>query len=205
MPLDSATLRSMIAAAAEQVIERADELTSLDQAIGDGDHGINMRRGCAEALSQLDAISAKPTGEALKAVGMALVMKVGGASGPLYGSLLIAMGKAIGDRPVTLALLSEAFEAGVEAVKARGKSMEGGKTMLDVLGPSLRVLKAGGPDLGPRLRETASSAAAATVPMLATKGRASYLGERSVGHMDPGARSSQIVIEALSRFLEAQG
>jgi phosphoenolpyruvate---glycerone phosphotransferase subunit DhaL len=202
MPLDSTTLRSMIAAAAERVIGNADELTLLDQAVGDGDHGINMKRGCAEVLSQLDGISAKPTGEALKAVGMALVMKVGGASGPLYGSLLMAMGKAIGDRPATLALLPEAFAAGVEAVAARGKSTEGEKTMLDVLGPALQVLRVGGPDLGARLRETASSAAAATIPMLATKGRASYLGERSIGHMDPGARSSQIIIEALSRFLD---
>ena len=94
-------LRSMIAAAAQQVIDRADELTALDQAIGDGDHGINMKRGCAEVLSQLDAIAAKPTGEALKAVGMALVMKVGGASGPLYGSLFMGMGKALGDRSAT--------------------------------------------------------------------------------------------------------
>jgi phosphoenolpyruvate---glycerone phosphotransferase subunit DhaL len=202
MPLDSTTLRSMIAAAAECVIENADELTLLDQAVGDGDHGINMKRGCAEVLSQLDGISAKPAGEALKAVGMALVMKVGGASGPLYGSLFMAMGKAIGDRPATLALLPEAFAAGVDAVAARGKSTEGEKTMLDVLGPALRVVQAGGPGLGGQLRETASSAAADTIPMLATKGRASYLGERSVGHMDPGARSSQIIIEALSHFLD---
>ena len=84
------------------MIDHADELTALDQAIGDGDHGINMKRGCAEVLSQLDAIAAKPTGEALKAVGMALVMKVGGASGPLYGSFFIAMGKALGERGATM-------------------------------------------------------------------------------------------------------
>ena len=202
MPLDPSILRSMIAAAAEHVIESADELTLLDQAIGDGDHGINMKRGCEEVLFQLDGIAAKPTGEALKAVGMALVMKVGGASGPLYGSLFMAMDKAIGDRPATLTLLPEAFAAGVDAVAARGKSTAGEKTMLDVLTPALQTLRAGGPDLGARLRETASSAAAATIPMRATKGRASYLGERSIGHMDPGARSSQIIIEALSRFLE---
>ena len=91
----------MVAAAAEAIIANADELTSLDQAIGDGDHGINMKRGSAEVLAQLDAIVAKPAGEALKAVGMALVMKVGGASGPLYGSLFMAM-KALGDRPATV-------------------------------------------------------------------------------------------------------
>lgn len=192
----------MVAAAAEAIIANADELTSLDQAIGDGDHGINMKRGSAEVLAQLDAIVAKPAGEALKAVGMALVMKVGGASGPLYGSLFMAMGKALGDRPATLQLLPEAFAAGVDAVGARGKSTVGEKTMLDVLAPALLTLREGGSDLGARLRETASRAAAATIPMRATKGRASYLGERSVGHMDPGARSSQIMIDALSRFLE---
>jgi dihydroxyacetone kinase-like protein len=112
------------------------------------------------------------------------------------------MGKALGDRPATLQLLPEAFAAGVDAVGQRGKSTVGEKTMLDVLAPTLQILREDGSDLGARLRETASSAAAATIPMRATKGRASYLGERSVGHMDPGARSSQIMIDALSRFLE---
>jgi phosphoenolpyruvate---glycerone phosphotransferase subunit DhaL len=202
MPMDSDLLRTMIVAAAQRIVDSAGELTALDSAIGDGDHGINMKRGCAEVLSQLDAIAAKPAGEALKAVGMALVMKVGGASGPLYGSLFMAMGKAIGQGPATLGLLPQAFAAGVEAVAARGKSTAGEKTMLDVLVPALETLRAGGPDLAVRLRETAGRAAAATVPMRATKGRAAFLGERSVGHMDPGARSSQIIIETLSVFLE---
>lgn len=195
-------LRSMIAAAAQQVIDHADELTALDQAIGDGDHGINMKRGSAEVLAQLDAIAAKPTGEALKALGMALVMKVGGASGPLYGSLFIGMGKALGDRGATMELLAEIVSAGVDAVAARGKSSIGEKTMLDVLGPVRDAIGAGGPDLAVRVREAAERGAAATVPMRATKGRAAFLGERSVGHMDPGARSSQIIVEALSPFLE---
>lgn len=202
MPPDPKLLRSMIAATARRIVDSADELTSLDQAIGDGDHGINMRRGCAEVLSQLDAIEAKPFGEALKAVGMALVMKVGGASGPLYGSLFMAMGKALGDRPPTLAMLPEMFAAGVDAVSARGKSTTGEKTMLDVLTPTLQIVQAGGPDLASRLRDTAARAALATIPMRATKGRAAFLGERSVGHMDPGARSSQIIVETLSSFLE---
>ena len=192
----------MIAAAAEQVIASAPELTELDQAIGDGDHGINMKRGCAQVLADLDSIVEKPTGEALKAVGMALVMKVGGASGPLYGSLFLGMGKALGDRQPTMAILPEMFAAGVEAVAARGKSAVGEKTMLDVLGPVLDAMRAGGPDLGVRLREAAARGAAATIPMRATKGRASFLGERSIGHMDPGARSSVIIVEALSPFLD---
>ena len=202
MPTDADLLKSMITAAAQRIIDSADELTALDSAIGDGDHGINMKRGCVEVLSQRDAIAAKPPGDALKAVGMALVMKVGGASGPLYGSLFIAMGKALGHEPVTLTRLPEAFAAGVDAVAARGKSATGEKTMLDVLTPTLETLSAGGPDLARRLRETAAGAAASTIPMRATKGRAAFLGERSVGHMDPGARSSQIIVEALSSFLE---
>jgi dihydroxyacetone kinase-like protein len=190
----------MIAAAAERLIASAPELTELDQAIGDGDHGINMKRGCAQVLADLDSIVEKPSGEALKAVGMALVMKVGGASGPLYGSLFIGMGKALGDRQPTMAILPEVFAAGVEAVAARGRSAAGEKTMLDVLGPVLDAMRAGGPDLGVRLREAAARGARATVPMRATKGRASFLGERSVGHMDPGARSSEMIVEALSPF-----
>ena len=195
-------LRSLIAAAAERVIASASELTALDQAIGDGDHGLNLKRGCAAVLAELDTIVAKPTGEALTSVGMTLVMKVGGASGPLYGSLFIAMGKQIGDRPASLAMLPELLAAGVAAVSARGKSTAGEKTMLDVLVPVLEAARAGGPDLGARLRNVATSAAAATVPMRATKGRAAFLGERSIGHMDPGARSSEIIIEALSHYLD---
>jgi dihydroxyacetone kinase-like protein len=202
MPLDADLLKSMIAAASRRIIDGADELTALDSAIGDGDHGINMKRGCAEVLSQLDAIAAKPAGDALKAVGMALVMKVGGASGPLYGSLFMAMGKSFGQAPATLELLPRAFAAGVEAVAARGKSTVGEKTMLDVLVPTLDTLRGGGPNLALRLRETAALAAASTIPMRAAKGRAAFLGDRSVGHMDPGARSSQIMIDALSTFLE---
>jgi dihydroxyacetone kinase-like protein len=192
----------MIAAASERIVAAADELTALDQAIGDGDHGINMKRGCGEVLSQLDAMGQKPTGEALKAIGMALVMKVGGASGPLYGSLFLAMGKTLGDRPASMALLPEILAAGVDAVAARGKSAAGEKTMLDVLVPVVEVVRAGGPELAARLRKAASRGAAATIAMRATKGRAAFLGERSIGHLDPGARSSQIIVEALSRFLE---
>ena len=202
MSLDAPILKSMIAAAAERIIESVDELTSLDQAIGDGDHGINMKRGCEQVLAELDAIAAKPTGEALKAVGMALVMKVGGASGPLYGSLFIGMGKKLGDRPATMGLLPEVFAAGVEAVASRGKSTTGEKTMLDVLTPALDAIRSDEPLEPARVRKVVERAAESTIPMRATKGRASFLGERSVGHMDPGARSSQIMIETLCNFLE---
>ncbi len=135
---------------------------------------------------------------------MALVMKVGGASGPLYGSLFMGMGKALGDRQPTMAILPEVFSAGVDAVAARGKSTVGEKTMLDVLTPVRDAMRADGPDLGARLREAAAGGAAATISMRATKGRASFLGERSIGHMDPGARSSEMIVEALSPFLDEQ-
>jgi dihydroxyacetone kinase-like protein len=195
-------LKSMIATTAQRIIDSADELTALDQAIGDGDHGFNMKRGCEHVLAELDGIASKPPGEALKAVGMALVMKVGGASGPLYGSLFMSMGKKLGDRPATMELVPEVFSAGVEAVAARGKSSAGEKTMLDVLTPVLDAFRSGQPIGAESLRDLAARSAASTVPMRATKGRASFLGERSVGYMDPGARSSQIMIEALSTFLE---
>jgi len=204
MSLDPLILRSMIATAAERLIASADELTSLDQAIGDGDHGVNMKRGCEQVLAELDAIAAKPTAEALKAVGMALVMKVGGASGPLYGSLFMGMGKKLGERPATMELLPEVFAAGVEAVAARGKSTAGEKTMLDVLTAVLKTMRSDERIRAEPLREAAVLGATSTIPMRATKGRASYLGERSVGHMDPGARSSQILIEALSTYLESR-
>ena len=188
--------RKLIQAVAETVIRHAGELTTLDQAIGDGDHGLNMKRGFEAVLADLDRTSMQPTGEALKAVGMALVMKVGGASGPLYGTLFMSLGKAL-PADVTVAGLADAFAAATDAVKARGKSDAGSKTMLDVLVPLLQVLRSGGGDMAERLRACATESAAATIPMKATRGRASFLGERSIGHMDPGARSSELIVHAI--------
>jgi phosphoenolpyruvate---glycerone phosphotransferase subunit DhaL len=130
---------------------------------------------------------------------MTLVMKVGGASGPLYGTLFSELGKAVDAEP-TAGSLAEAFAAAVERVKARGKSETGQKTMLDVLVPVQAVISDG--DLG-RIRSTAVDSAAATVPMKAIRGRAAFLGDRSIGHMDPGARSSQLMIEAICDLMEA--
>lgn len=199
--MDQATLRQLIAGVAEAVIAHAEELTALDQAIGDGDHGLNMKRGFEAVLAEVDKTAALPPADALKATGMALVMKVGGASGPLYGTLFMALGKAW---PATLdrAGLADAFAAAIDAVKARGKSEAGMKTMLDVLTPLLEELRAGG-DLA-RLRATATAAAEATVPMKAIRGRASFLGDRSIGHMDPGARSSSLILHAIADVLEEQ-
>jgi dihydroxyacetone kinase-like protein len=201
MNLDREARSRLIRAVAERLIAHTEELTALDQAIGDGDHGINMKRGCEAVLADLETIAAKPLPEALKAVGTTLVMKVGGASGPLYGTLFLALGKALADE-VTISGATAAFGQAVEAVKARGKSIPGQKTMLDVLVPALEALLADGADVGSRLREAAGRAAMATVPMRAVRGRASFLGERSIGHMDPGARSSQLIIEAIVDALE---
>ncbi|HZP19705.1 MAG TPA: dihydroxyacetone kinase subunit DhaL, partial [Bauldia sp.] len=146
LPADAATRRKVIETVAKSVIAHADELTELDQAIGDGDHGLNMKRGFEAVLADLDATAAKPWPEALKAVGMALVMKVGGASGPLYGTLFMTLGKELPAEPGRDDVL-RAFGVAIEAVKARGKSDVGQKTMLDVLAPVRDALADGG-DVG---------------------------------------------------------
>ncbi len=205
MSLAPETLKSLVKAAAEQVIANAGELTVLDQAIGDGDHGANMKRGFEAVLGKLDAIAALPPAEALKTIGKTLVMTVGGASGPLYGSFFLAAGDALADKELP-ADLADVFGSGVKAVSSRGRSQAGEKTMLDVLFPVLETLQSGaiGPGLIARVRTTAGEAAARTAPMRATKGRASYLGERSIGHVDPGARSSCVLLHAVCDTLEAR-
>jgi dihydroxyacetone kinase-like protein len=200
MQLDEPARRMLIETVARRVIAHADELTALDQAIGDGDHGANMKRGFEAVLADLDALAAKPLPDALKAAGTQLVMKVGGASGPLYGTLFMALGKSFPETP-DRASLAAAFGAAIAAVKARGKSDAGQKTMLDVLVPVHAALADGGDSAS--LAARAHAAAEATVPMKATRGRASFLGERSIGHMDPGARSSALIVEAVASVLGA--
>ncbi|WFU35155.1 dihydroxyacetone kinase subunit DhaL [Bradyrhizobium brasilense] len=206
MSVQPETFKSLLKAAAEQLIASAPELTSLDQAIGDGDHGTNMKRGFEAVLGKLDAISAQPLNEAFKAIGKTLVMTVGGASGPLYGSFFLAAGEALSQDKHLPDDLADVFGSGVDAVSARGRSQAGEKTMLDVLVPVLETLKAGAgqPDLIARVRITAAEAVERTVPMQATKGRASFLGARSVGHVDPGARSSCVLLHAVCAGLEAR-
>ncbi len=198
---DMTSLIGIIDAAVAKVRECADELTELDQAIGDGDHGVNMRRGFDAIAEQRAELETLPSGQAIQKAGMTLVMKVGGASGPLYGSLLMGIGKALPEQtgPEHVAA---ALRAGVEAVKQRGKSDVGDKTMLDVLVPVTEALERDtGPSWTPELGAAIVSAARAglesTRDMQARKGRASYLGERSVGHLDPGARSSQMLVETV--------
>ena len=162
MSLEPEMLKSLVKAAAEQVIASAAELTALDQAIGDGDHGTNMKRGFEAVLGKLDTIAALPPGEALKTIGKTLVMTVGGASGPLYGSFFLAAGDALANKQLP-ADLADVFGSGVNAVSARGRSKAGEKTMLDVLFPVLETLQAEAvsPDLIARVRTTAHEAARA--------------------------------------------
>ncbi len=206
MSMQPETLKSLVKAAAEQVIASAPELTALDQAIGDGDHGANMKRGFEAVLGKLDAIGAQPLDEALKTIGKTLVMTVGGASGPLYGTFFMAAGDALSQSRSLPEDMAEVFARAVGAVSARGRSQAGEKTMLDVLFPVLETLQAeaGNPDLLDRVRVTASEAVKRTVPMQATKGRAAFLGARSVGHVDPGARSSCVLLHAVCNTLEAR-
>ena len=201
MMMDRQARRLLFETVAHRVIESADELTDLDRAIGDGDHGTNLRRGFEAVLAAIDELSAKDLGESLRGVGTTLVMKVGGASGPLYGTLFMSLGKSLGDE-VSREQIADAFAAAVEAVKARGKSVAGQKTMLDVLVPVLEVLREGGDGLPMRLKAAARDAAEKTIPMRAIRGRASFLGERSVGHMDPGARSSALIVGAVADVME---
>jgi dihydroxyacetone kinase-like protein len=199
--MDGGLASALIDATAAAIAAHAEELTRLDQAIGDGDHGANLHRGFQAIAAQRDALAGLGLGAALQKAGMVLVTTVGGASGPLYGSLLMGMGKALqaGQGP------SEAFAEGIESVKRRGKSDVGAKTMLDVLVPALAALRAGGGRAAmlAELRRTAEASREATRPMQATRGRASFLGERSIGHVDPGAASSCLLIQAVCDVLEA--
>ncbi|KQM40709.1 dihydroxyacetone kinase DhaL subunit [Microbacterium testaceum StLB037] len=178
-----------------------DELTRLDSEIGDADHGSNMARGLDAVVAKLDPAPASPS-DLFKTVGMTLVSSVGGASGPLYGTLFLRMGPALGtETEVDAATLGAALRAGVEGVVARGKAELGDKTMIDALSPALDAWDAAAAEgLAEAARAAADAAARgrdATEPLVARKGRASYLGERSAGHLDPGATSATLLLEAL--------
>jgi phosphoenolpyruvate---glycerone phosphotransferase subunit DhaL len=199
MSLNRTAREKLVRALAVAVIEHADELTSLDQAIGDGDHGLNMKRGFEAVLATLPALADKSMPDMLKAIGMTLVMKVGGASGPLVGTFFMELGKALPEEPARADLVA-ATDKAIAAVKARGRSEAGQKTLLDVLVPVQAIFAAGGDATA--IAAEAAEAAERTTPMLATRGRASFLGERSIGHMDPGSRSASLLIGAAVATLE---
>lgn len=175
------------------------ELVALDTAIGDGDHGTNMDRGMRKALEKLDAAEQADPGTALKTVAMALISSVGGAAGPLYGTLFLQMGTALAGKPeIELADYAQAWRQGLEGVRARGKAEPGDKTMVDALIPGVEALEAAS-DLSDGLRsatQAAEEGMKATIPLVARKGRASYLGERSKDHQDPGATSTYYLFES---------
>ncbi|GAA3398270.1 dihydroxyacetone kinase subunit DhaL [Cryptosporangium minutisporangium] len=182
---------------ARLVTAEAPRLTELDSAIGDADHGANLSRGLNAVVSALDTSSFPDDGALLKKVGMVLVSTVGGASGPLYGTFFLRAAGALGDG------FPAAFRAGVDGVAARGKSTTGEKTMLDALVPAAEALAAGKDWAA--VVDAAETGRDATIPLVARKGRASYLGERSAGHLDPGAASATLLVTAAATTLGADG
>lgn len=194
MSVSAETLGALIDAVTADLIAHADELTALDSAIGDADHGINMKRGAEAVRAERDVLAQKPLPEALKAIGTKLVMTVGGASGPLYGTLALSLAKEL-----PAGTFADAFGKAADAVAARGKSLVGQKTMLDVLYPLADAVRAG-MAVG-ELPAIAQRAAEDTIPLKAIRGRASFLGDRSIGHMDPGARSVSLITAAVARTL----
>ena len=204
--MDAEVFRAWIMSAAEVVEANRDHLTQLDAAIGDADHGINLARGFSAVLAALDAAPAKPStpGAILTLTGNTLISKVGGASGPLYGTAFRRAGKSLGDAAdVDLPALSAALDAALAGVQQLGAAREGDKTMVDALAPATRafskaIAEGTSPDEAlSSLVEAAQAGAVATIPMQALKGRASYLGPRSVGHEDPGAVSTSLILGAL--------
>ena len=211
MSITATQVRAWISGYAAAVAEHRVELVKLDTAIGDGDHGTNMDRGMRAAVEKVDALEGDDIGAVLKAVGMALVSKVGGAAGPLYGTLFLQMGTATAGRTeLDLAGWAEALEAGIKGVRARGKAELEDKTMVDALTPALEALREAegeGAALGDALRRSAAAAEEgmkATIPLEARKGRASYLGPRSVGHQDPGATSSHLLLAVAAETFGAE-
>ena len=208
MPVDTPLAEAWVREFASSVSAARDELTKLDQAIGDGDHGANLSRGMTAAV---DALSGDTPGDVLKLVGRTLISKVGGASGPLYGTAFRETAKALGDAAeVDDATFAAALRAGLDGVVRLGKAEEGDKTMVDAWLPALAALDAAvgsGSSLADAAAEAAKAAAAgteATIPMQARKGRASYLGPRSVGHQDPGATSSTMLFAAMAKVAAGQ-
>lgn len=211
MQITADTVIRFIEGVAARIKEHRDELTQLDSAIGDADHGANLDRGFTAVLAKLPTVADKDIGTILKTTGMTLVSTVGGASGPLYGTAYMRAGMALADRyEMTENELVAALEAALEGIIARGKAQRGEKTMVDAIAPGIEALKTALAD-GSEPRAAIHTALEAvqqgvqdTIPLLATKGRASYLGDRSIGHQDPGATSAfymaQVMVETLDNI-----
>ena len=206
--VDVEALDRWIRVFAEQIAANTELLTQLDSAIGDADHGANMARGMTAVVAKLDGATPSSAAALLKQVGMTLVSTVGGASGPLYGTLFLRMATAAGEVTVLDGpAFAKTLRAGLDGVVSRGKAEAGDKTMYDALAPAAEALDSAlssGAPLSEALRAAARAAQDgrdATIPMLARKGRASYLGERSVGHQDPGATSAALLVAAAATAL----
>ncbi|WP_329243860.1 dihydroxyacetone kinase subunit DhaL [Streptomyces sp. NBC_01478] len=200
--LDADFFRRWLTATAASVTREADRLTDLDSPIGDADHGANLKRGFTAVTATLEKEAPDTPGAVLTLAGRQLISTVGGASGPLYGTLLRRTGKALGDAAeVSEEEFAVALRTGVDAVMTLGGAAPGDKTMIDALVPAVDAL----PDGFAAARAAAEEGALATTPLQARKGRASYLGERSIGHQDPGATSSALLIAALQEAAEATG
>jgi phosphoenolpyruvate---glycerone phosphotransferase subunit DhaL len=196
-------LTLLIQSTTQMLIDHVEELTTLDQAIGDGDHGLNMKRGALAIQARQAELATKTLPEALKLMGMTCMSTVGGSSGPVFGTLMVTMAKSLpGDRDASAAEVAAALGAGVEALKKLGKVEVGQKTLLDVLDPVQKELAAGGTDLAARVRDCAARSASATANTPATKGRSSFLGDRALGHVDPGSRSMSLIIATVCDHLE---
>lgn len=202
-----ALIPDFIRAIASTIRDNAEEITALDQTIGDGDHLINLQRGIDGLLPQAEELSQLDWSAALQKIGLSVMNTVGGASGSLYGTLFLSLGKGAKERPMTLLHFADVFTQGVEAVKMRGKADLGEKTMLDVLIPVAKSLQQAAEESVPcakvleNIRQTAEAGVESTRDLLATKGRASFLGERARGHLDAGAKSSQLMIAAIAGVL----
>jgi phosphoenolpyruvate---glycerone phosphotransferase subunit DhaL len=210
MAITTAELADAVDTFAGRIHAAKDELTALDSAIGDADHGINMDRGMSAVREILPELRQGDPGALFTQTGMKLISTVGGASGPLYGTFFLRLGTSLGETPkVTPRHLAEALRAGLEGVKARGKAELGDKTMVDAMTPAVEAFEAGADgDLTTALGAAATAAAGGrdrVTPVVARKGRASYLGERSAGHQDPGATSTTILFESLRDALAVTG
>jgi len=193
-------LNAVIQGATQTLIDHVDELTALDQAIGDGDHGLNMRRGALAIQARLPELSAMSLTDALRAMGMTCMSTIGGSSGPVFGTLLVTLSKELPAEPGS-ADVARALRAGIAALTRLGKAEVGQKTLLDVLDPVASLLEVGGDDIVARTKQGAADAAEATAAMDAIKGRASFLGDRALGHVDPGSRSMALIIGAVCENL----
>jgi phosphoenolpyruvate---glycerone phosphotransferase subunit DhaL len=207
--MDATTFRAWITEATRLVVDNADHLTHLDAAIGDADHGINLRRGFQAAVTVLDETAPDTPGAVLATVGRALISKTGGASGPLYGTAFRQAAKSLGeDADVSVVQLGAALQAALAGIQQLGAANEGDKTMVDALSPAVAAYQAvvdsggGFVDATRAAADAAARGLQATIPMQARKGRASYLGPRTIGHEDPGAASTVLILRALSTVME---